>query len=53
MRRCTFDPEDGATPSFILPYKSLRPGARKRGPGGGGEARFPRKPKSKWIQRRD
>ncbi|MEA2994096.1 MAG: hypothetical protein QOD40_3016, partial [Alphaproteobacteria bacterium] len=23
-----------------LPLKSLRPGARKRGPGGGGEANF-------------
>ena len=24
-------------PSFVLPQKSLRPGARKRGPGGGGD----------------
>ena len=31
MRRCALN---GATPSLILPHKSLRPGARKRGPGG-------------------
>jgi hypothetical protein len=29
-------PWSGATPSFVLPHKSLRPGARRRGAHGGG-----------------
>jgi hypothetical protein len=51
MRRCPLTRRTARPPSFILPHKSLRPGARKRGPGGGGDAlaRFPRKPKSKWL----
>ena len=38
-------------PSSILPHKSLRPGARKRGPGGGGDAsgRSARKLKHKRL----
>jgi hypothetical protein len=35
-RRVDETPGSARPPSLILPHKSLRPGARKRGPGGGG-----------------
>ena len=35
MRLRSLVSQDGATPSLVLPHKSLRPGARERGPGGG------------------